>query len=186
MNRPRFDDPRRWFVLTLSSLLAGCLASPASSVGRHAVDAATKGRLDAFRSQLSPAAQSTLGTTEAIEALRQKLAGYANVRVGDARLTSAPGNQADARSGEILRTYEAPVSGSASNGAPAELIFTLQLRCAVSYDENRHGEAPDSCSTMIERTDVPWTNCTPGAPAGDSTGLRESCALTGIRTQSQK
>ncbi len=85
MHRPRFDDPRRWLALTLlSSLLAGCVTSTASSVGRQAVDAAMQGRLDVFRSQLGPAAQSTLGTPAAMDAIREKLAGYTNVSVGDA------------------------------------------------------------------------------------------------------
>ncbi len=143
-------------------------------------------RLDAFRSQLSPEAQSTLGTPAAIDAIRQKLAGYAHVSIGDARLKSAQkGNQGYGHSGDVRRTYEARVSGSASKGAPAELIYTLELQCVLSYGVSRHDEAAESCPTMIERTDVPWTNCTPGAPVTDSIGLRESCALTRISAPSE-
>lgn|GEM_PF-5675130 len=141
------------------------------------MDAATNGQLDVFRDQIDHDAQSTLGTPEAMAAIRRRLARYVNVSVGDAvPATSADPDRAHPIS--VQRSYEAPVTGAPRKRAPAELIYTLRLQCTLS-DRAHNEAAAENCPTMIERTDVPWMNCTPGAPV-DEAAPSEACVLTGI------
>jgi hypothetical protein len=178
----RVNDLRFWLVLILSLAMTGCISSPASSVSRRAVKAAMKDRLDKFRDQLTPEARSTLGTQRGMGAMHQKLAGYTNVTVGEALVTSAKqGDQGYDHYGDVLRMYEATVSGSAAKDAPPELIYTLQVQCTLAYGVYHHDETSESCSTTIDQNGVPWTNCTPGTPAYDSIDLGESCAVAGIK-----
>lgn len=187
MRRLRFGGSCRWLVLMLTLLVTGCVTSPASSVSRRTVHAAMKGNLDRFRQQLSPEAKSMLGTPQAMGAIRQKLAGYANVVVADPLLTSSrQGDQGYDHFGDVERTYEAQVSGSAAKDAPAELIYTLEVQCGLSYGVYHYDETSESCSTTIDENNIPWTNCTPGTPAYDAIELGESCAVSGIREQPGK
>ncbi len=182
LRRLRLGGSWRWLVLMLPLLVTGCVTSPASSVSRRAVHAAMKGNLDRFQQQLSPEAKSTLGTPQAMDAIRQKLAGYTNVVVADPLLMSSrQGDQGYDHFGDVERTYEAQVSGSSAKDAPAELIYAVQVQCALSYGVYHYDETSESCSTTIDQNGVPWTNCTPGTPAYDAIELGESCAVGGIR-----
>src|SRR6185437_14621224 len=170
--RLRFDGSCRLLVPVLPLLVTGCVTSPASSVSRRVVHAAMKGDFDRFQKQLSPEAKSTLGTPLAMDAIRQKLAGYTNVVVADPLLTSSrQGDQGYDHFGDVEQDYEAQVSGSAAKGAPAELIYTLQVQCGLSYGVYHYDETSESCSTRIDENGVPWTDCTPGTPAYDEIEL---------------
>ena len=180
--RQRFSGTCRWLVLMLPLVVAGCVTSPASSVNRRAVHAAMKGNFDRFQKQLSPEAKLTLGTPQSMDAIRQRLAGYTNVVVADPLLTSSrQGDQGYDHFGDVERTYEAQVSGSAAKDAHAELIYTLQTQCDLSYGVYHYDETSESCSTTIDANNIPWTNCTPGTPAYDAIELGESCAVSGFR-----
>lgn len=169
------------FVLLLSLSIVGCVSSGPASVSERAVDAAVKGKLDAFRRQLAPKAQSTLGTEQGMNAIRQKLAYYKNVSVGPAlMISSKQGDQGYGHFGDVQQRFEATVAGSPAKGSPPEPIYTIQLQCDIAYDQYHHDATNESCTTTIDENGIPWTNCTPGSDAYDSIDLGESCAITAI------
>lgn len=146
-----------------------------------AVKALKKGRLDAFRNELTPEARLTLGAAEKAEPIRQKLAGYTHVSAGPALLVSAAqGNQGFGHFGDVKRTYEATIAGSPRPGSPPEAIYTFTLDCSLAYEQYHHDETPETCNTTIDDNGVPWTSCSGGSAAYDSIDLTESCAVADV------
>jgi hypothetical protein len=172
---------RCWLTLTLSLAAAGCLSSAPALTAARAIDAARKGKLNDFRSQLTGKARPALGTQQEMDAIRQKLAHQANVSVGPTLLISSrQGDQGYGHFGDVRRTYQATVTCSPKKGAPVQAIYTLFLRCLISYDTYHHDEVPESCTTTIDENGVLWTNCNAGFPAYDSIDLGESCLISRI------
>jgi hypothetical protein len=165
----------------LSLAAAGCVSSAPALTARRAVDAARKGKLNEFRSQLTDDARWKLGTGQAMDAIREKLAHYTNLSIGPALLISSKqGDQGYGHVGDVRRTYNATVAGSSRKSAPPEAIYTLLLKCRISYDEDHHDEVPEGCTTTIDDNGIPWTNCTAGSAAYDSIDYGESCWVAKI------
>jgi hypothetical protein len=170
-----------WLAVTLSLAVAGCVSSaPALTAGRI-VNAAQKGKLNDFQSQLTGRAKATLGSQQGMDSVRQKLAQYTNLTVGPALLISSKqGDQGYGHFGDIKRTYQTTVAGSPRKGAPPEAIYTFFLKCLIDYRVFHYDETPESCTTTIDENGIPWTNCTGGSPAYDSIDYVESCSVSRI------
>ena len=172
----------RWLALALSLAISGCALSPTESVTHGTIDAAVKGKLDDFREQISPDARATLGSEQGMRAMQQELAGYTHISVGPALLVSAhQGEQGYDHYGDVLRNYQATVSGVHDKDAPPALIYTLQLQCSLAYHQYHHDEVAETCNTTIDDNGVPWTSCSGGSPAYDSIDLDETCGITGVK-----
>jgi len=168
-------------ILMLALAAAGCVSSAPSWTAGRALDDVRKGNLKDFQSQLTDKARPTLGTQQEMDAIRQRLSGYASVSVGPALLISSrQGDQGAGQVGDVRRTYTATVTGSPRKGAPIQAIYTLFLKCMLSYDLYHHDEVPESCTTTIDPNGVPWTSCTGGSAAYDSVDLSESCLISKI------
>ena len=172
---------RLLLLLTLTMAAAGCVSSAPSMTAGRALDAVRKGDLKNFQGQLTDKARPALGTDQEMGAVRQKLGHYTNVSAGPPLLISSrQGNQGAGHIGDVRRTYTATVSGSPRKGAPSQAIYTLFLKCRLSYESYHHDEVPESCTTTIDENGIPWTNCTGGSPAYDSLDLGESCLISKI------
>ncbi|HXA19804.1 MAG TPA: hypothetical protein VN380_22665 [Thermoanaerobaculia bacterium] len=175
-----------WLALMLLLAAAGCVSSAPLLTARRAVNAAKKGKLTQFQSQLTDRARSTIGTEQGMDAIRQKLAHYTGLSVGQALLVSSKqGDQGYGHIGDVLRTYKAIVAGSQRKGAPPEAIYTFFLKCRISYEEFHHDEVSESCTTTIDANGIPWTNCSGGSPAYDSIDYCESCAVARIESSAE-
>jgi hypothetical protein len=176
-----FNNHLCWFALMLVLAAGGCVSSEPLQTARRAVDAARKGKLTQFQSQLTGSARSTIGTEQGMDAIRQKLAHYANLAVGPALLVSSKqGDQGYGHAGDVLRTYKAILAGSQRKGDPPQAIYTLFLKCRISYEAFHHDEVSESCTTTIDANGIPWTNCSGGYPAYDSIDYSESCSVSRI------
>src|SRR5260370_21325679 len=71
---PKFNDRLCRLALMLSLAAAGCVSSAPLRTAQRAVNAAKKGRLTQFQSELTGRARSTIGTEQGMDAIRQKLA----------------------------------------------------------------------------------------------------------------
>ncbi|HSY48566.1 MAG TPA: hypothetical protein VLC46_07140 [Thermoanaerobaculia bacterium] len=178
---PTFTGLLRLLPLLMLTLAAGCVSSAPSMTAGRALDAIRKGNLKDFQGQLTTKARPALGTEQEMAAVRQTLGHYTNVSVGSPLLVSSrQGNQGDGHVGDVRRTYTATVSGSPRKGAPPQAIYTLSLKCLLSYESYHHDEVPESCTTTIDENGIPWTSCTGGSPAYDSLDLGESCLISKI------
>lgn len=177
---PAFNNLLYACILMLSLPAAGCVSSATWTAGR-ALDDVRKGNLKDFQSQLTDKGRPALGTQQEMDAIRQRLAQFTHVSLGPALLISSrQGDQGAGQIGDIRRTYTVTVTGSARKGAPIQAIYTLFLKCLISYDLYHHDAVSDTCSTTIDADGVPWTNCSGGSAAYDSVDLGESCLISKI------
>jgi len=114
-------------------------------------------------------------------AIRQTLARYTNPSFGPALLVSSrQGDQGYGHFGDVQRTYETTLAASPRRGAPRQPIYTLRVKCRISYESVHHDEVPDSCTTTIDDNGIPWTTCSGASPAYDSIDYRETCSVARI------
>lgn len=165
-------------------LAAGCATSVPVQTATRAVTAARKGQLTQFQRLLTTKAQSTIGTEQAMQAIRQTLARYTNPSIGPALLVSSKqGDQGYGHVGDVRRIYETTLTASPRRGAPPQPLYTLRVKCRISYEPVHHDEVPDSCTTTIDDNGIPWTTCSGASPAYDSIDYQESCWVAGIEPQ---
>ena len=164
---------RYGFVLGFSVLMAGCVSSaPVSTVARS-VDAVRSGKLAAFRSELTTEAQATLGTEQEMAAIGQTLSRYSHVEIGPPFLMSSKQEPRE-------RLYKTIIAGAARKGAPLAVIYNVFLRCTLSDQTFHQDELPETCTTLIDDSGIPFQNCTPGTPAFDYVAVVESCGVEKI------
>jgi hypothetical protein len=175
------------FAALLSLTSAACVSSaPATTAGR-AFDALKKGNLPKFRDQLTPKAQTTLGTQQEMDAIRQKLGRYTNLSLGPPLMASAKqGDQGYGHYGDVRRTYKVTVAASAGKSSPPQAIYTLVLKCLIGYDVVHYEEVAEVCSTSTDANGTPWTNCVGGTPAYNQVEYGESCAIAKVEEEKQE
>src|SRR3954452_19735339 len=148
----------RRLILVSIVALTGCVSSaPVATVSRT-VNAAKHGQLAAFESQLTDDARATLGSAQAMNAIRQKLGGYHHIEIGPPLLVS---------SNDAERTYKTVVAGLARKGEAAEAVYTVFLRCTLENQEVAQDRDAEALPDADRHNGIPWQNCTPGTLASD-------------------
>lgn len=153
--------------------MAGCLSLGSFDTTKAAIDAAQNRQLDAFQNDLTSEACDTLGTEEAMAAIREKLGRYARIEIRKPLLI---GSKDDAE-----WTYKTIVAGVPRKGLRAEEVYTVFVRCELVAIPTDYTFVPEECTaTWYDASGVPQQSCSPGAPVHYSVGLIETCGVERI------
>lgn len=152
--------------------IVGCDSLGSYETAKQAVEAAQNGQLDAFQHELTIEACDTLGTGEAMAAIREKLGRYARIEIRKPVVI--------AEKGDFDLTYKMIVAGVPRNSRRAEAVYTVDVHCWPMIIPTDYTFMPDECSSLYDANGAEQRVCSPGAPVHYATGLIVVCGVKRI------